>query len=168
MKRSLYAIAAAALIATAFTATAHAATSVDVRVSVGDRYHGATLAFRNEPEVVLVPDTKVYYVENEDCDLYRYGRFWYFVEDGLWYRSTTWRGPFLHVRMESVPRSVVMVPVRYRRHWNGPPDHAVARGYYKNHESRVERREDRREDRREARREDRREDRGRGHDKHDK
>jgi hypothetical protein len=137
MKRSFYAFAAAAMLAATVTATAHAATSVDVRVSVGDRYHGATLAFRNEPQVVLVPDTKVYYVRNEDCDLYRYGRYWYFVEDGFWYRSASWRGPFLHVRYESVPRSVVYVPVKYRRHWrNGPPSHAVAQGYYKNRDDR--------------------------------
>jgi hypothetical protein len=134
MKRSLYAIAAAVLLAVALSSTANAATSVDVRVSVGDRYHGATLAFRNEPQVVLVPDTKVYYTQNEDCDLYRYGHYWYFVEDGRWYRSATWRGPFLNVRLETVPRSVVTVPVRYRHHWNGgPPAHAVARGYRRNH-----------------------------------
>ena len=132
MKRSLYAIAAAAVLAATITTTANAATSVDVRVSVGDPYHGATLSFSNEPQVVLVPDTKVYYARDRDCDLYRYGRYWYFVEDGFWYRSATWRGPFRHVRDGSVPRSVVSVPVRYRRHWkNGPPSHSMAQGYYK-------------------------------------
>lgn len=133
MKRSLYAFAAAAVLAATVTATAHAGTSVDFRISVGDRYDGATLAFRSEPEVILVPDTKVYYVQNRDCDLYRYGRYWYFVEDGFWYRSASWRGPFVHVRTATVPRSVVSVPVKYRRHWkNGPPPHAVAQGYERN------------------------------------
>lgn len=132
MKRSLYAFAAAAVLAATVTATAHAGTSVDFRISVGDRYDGATLAFRSEPEVILVPDTKVYYVQNRDCDLYRYGRYWYFVEDGYWYRSANWRGPFVHVRSASIPRSVSGVPVKYRRHWkNGPPPHAVAKGHYK-------------------------------------
>ena len=132
MKRSLYAIAAAAVLAATVTATANAGTSVDFRVSVGDPYRGATLAFRSEPDVVLVPDTKVYYVRDHDCDLYRYGRYWYFVEDGFWYRSAAWRGPFVHVRTASVPRSVVSVPVKYRRHWKGgPPSHAVAQGYDK-------------------------------------
>jgi len=132
MKRSLHAFAAAAVLAATVTATAHAGTSVDFRISVGDRYDGATLAFRSEPEVVLVPDTKVYYVRDRDCDLYRYGRYWYFVEDGFWYRAGNWRGPFVHVRATSVPRSVAGVPVKYRRHWkNGPPPHAVAHGYYK-------------------------------------
>lgn len=133
MNRSLYAFAAAAVLAATVTATAHAGTSVDLRVSVGDRYEGATIAFRSEPRVVLVPNTKVYYVRDHDCDLYRYGRYWYFVEDGYWYRSSSWRGPFVHVRVGSVPRSVSYVPVKYRRHWkhNGPPNHAVAKGHYK-------------------------------------
>ncbi|HEU4725562.1 MAG TPA: hypothetical protein VFU59_09745 [Candidatus Eisenbacteria bacterium] len=149
MKRSLYAFAAAAVLAATLTTTAQAATSVDLRVSVGDRYDGATLAFRSEPRVVLVPDTKVYYVRDRDCDLYRYGRYWYFVEDGFWYRASSWRGPFVHIRVGSVPRSVVTVPVKYRRHWkNGPPSHAVAQGYYKDR--------DRDGDR----------DRGRGHKRH--
>ncbi len=134
MNRSLYAFAAAAVLAATVTATAHAGTSVDLRVSVGDRYEGASIAFRSEPRVVLVPDTKVYYVRDHDCDLYRYGRYWYFVEDGYWYRAASWRGPFVHIRLASVPRSVSGVPVKYRRHWkhSGPPDHAVARGHYKN------------------------------------
>ena len=140
MNRSLYAFAAAAMLAATVTATAHAGTSVDLRVSVGDRYEGATIAFRSEPRVVIVPDTKVYYVRDHDCDLYRYGRYWYFVENGYWYRAASWRGPFYHVRHTSVPRSVTGVPVKYRKHWkhghNGPPSHAVAKGHYKNRHDR--------------------------------
>jgi len=147
MKRSLYIFAAAAWLAATVAATVDAGTSVDLRISVGDRYDGSTLGFTREPEVVLVPATKVYYVRDRDCDLYRYGRYWYFVEDGFWYRSTTWRGPFVHIRSASVPRSVWGVPVKYRRHWKtGPPPHAVANGYDK----------DRDDDR----------DRGKGHKKH--
>jgi len=131
MKR-MYALAAAAVLAATVAATASAAASVDVQISVGQRYNGATLAFQSAPRVVLVPQTKVYYVQDRDVDLYRYGSYWYFVEDGYWYRSSSWQGPFVHLRSGSVPRTVVTVPVKYRRHWkNGPPSHAVAQGYYK-------------------------------------
>jgi hypothetical protein len=83
--------------------------------------------------MVLVPETKVYYVRSDDfgSDVYRYGRYWYFVEEGRWYRASGYRGPFHYVRVTSVPRSVLHIPTRYRRNWNGPPPHAVARGYYK-------------------------------------
>jgi hypothetical protein len=152
MKR-IHALAAALLVAAAVAATASAATSATVKISVGDRYRGATLTFRQEPTVVLVPDTKVYYVRDRDCDLYRYGRFWYFVEDGYWYRSASWRGPFLHIRTATVPHSVVGVPPRYRRHWRHPAATAAVRG--ERRENRVERHVERRVERREDRRMDR-------------
>ena len=132
MKRwicTLIALAVASL--GAVTAPAQAATSVGVSVQVGDAYRGASIDFRSEPEVVLVPATKVYYVREYDSDLYRFGKYWYFVEGGYWYRARSWRGPFVHVHSNSVPRSVRTIPVNYRRNWNGPPPHAVARGYDK-------------------------------------
>ena len=115
MKRSLYAFAAAAMLAATITTAAHAA--ADIRVRIGDRSSGATLTFRSEPRVVVIPNTRVYYVRDHDYDLYRYGRYWYYVDDGYWYRATSWRGPFVQVRVSAVPRTVYSVPVRYRRHW---------------------------------------------------
>jgi hypothetical protein len=106
-----------------------AETNVDVRVRVGDPYQGASLEFNEEPAVVLVPTTKVYYVRDHECDLYRFGRYWYFVENERWYRSRTWQGPFLHLNATSVPKSVRTVPLNYRRHWYGPPPRAVVQGY---------------------------------------
>lgn len=106
-----------------------AETNVEARVRVGDPYRGASLEFNEEPAVVLVPTTKVYYVRDRECDLYRYGRYWYFVENERWYRSRTWQGPFLHLNATSVPKSVRTVPLNYRRHWYGPPPRAVAQGY---------------------------------------
>jgi hypothetical protein len=141
MKRTVHAMLAAAVVAVTFAATAHAGTSVDFRISVGDRYRGATIEYRSEPDVVLVPRTKVYYVREQDYDVYRYGRYWYFIEEGRWYRASSWRGPFIYVRTATVPRSVRGVPVKYRRNWTGPPRHAVARGHHKDgrHDARVER-----------------------------
>ena len=165
MKRTVYAIAAAVLLSTAVATRAEAGTSVDFQISVGDRYEGATLSFRREPDVVLVPSTKVYYVEHDDCDLYRYGSYWYFVEEGRWYRARSWRGPFLYIRTATVPRSVRGVPVKYRRNWNGPPAHAKAHGYYKDrdrHPGRDHRYVERKHDRRVERRDDRDRERGRG------
>lgn len=115
MKRSLYAYAAAAVLAATLATSAQAAT--DIRVRIGDRYEGATITFRSQPRVVVVPDTRVYYVRDYDYDLYRYGSYWYYVDDGYWFRASSWRGPFVQIRVSSVPRTVVSVPKRYRRHW---------------------------------------------------
>ena len=125
----------AALVVAALTAAAppaKAGTSVGVQIQIGDRYRGGEVQFRSEPDVVVVPSTRVYYVRDYNYDVYRYGSYWYFIDDGYWYRARTWRGPFVHVGYNSVPRSIRVVPVKYRRHWkNGPPSHAVAHGYYK-------------------------------------
>jgi hypothetical protein len=125
----------AALVVAALTAavpSAKAGTSVGVQIQIGDRYRGGEVVFRSEPDVVVVPSTRVYYVRDYDHDAYRYGSYWYFVDNGYWYRARSWRGPFVHVGFMSVPRPIRVVPVNYRRHWRGgPPPHAVANGYYK-------------------------------------
>lgn len=128
-RRELWVVATLVVMMSWFPSRAAGDTNVDMRVRVGDPYRGATLDFHEEPAVVLVPETKVYYVRDRECDLYRFGRYWYFVEDERWYRARTWQGPFLHLNATSVPRSVRTVPLNYRRHWYGPPPRAVARGY---------------------------------------
>lgn len=128
----LAAFAAAAMLSMS-SAPARAGVSMDVMISFGTENAGGTLVYRSEPEIVVVPATKVYYVKNYDCNLYRYGRYWYFVERNKWYRARDYRGPFVYVQTRSVPRAVVTVPVNYRRNWNGPPPHAKAWGYGKNH-----------------------------------
>ena len=130
MKRFLLLGAVAALVlAAALPSASEAAVSVGVSVHVGDPYRGLSLHFRSEPDLVRIPNTRVDYVPNYDHDLYRYGRDWYFVEDGAWYRSSSYSGPFFRVDYSSVPQAVCQVPTRYRRTWNGPPDHARAYGY---------------------------------------
>ena len=111
---------------------ASARTDVSVDLRIGDPYRGPRLEFQSRPDVVVVPDTRVYYVRNSDYDLYRYGGYWYYNYDGGWYRARRYNGPFTYVGYRSVPREVVVVPVRYRRHWRdaeGPPGHAY--GHYK-------------------------------------
>ncbi len=148
MKRLAFAVAALAVAALVGQVTpAKAATSVGVHIQIGDPYRGASIVFHDEPDVVLVPATKVYYVRDYDHDMYRYGRYWYFIEDGYWYRARSWRGPFIHIGISSVPRSIRTVPVSYRRHWNhGPPPHAVARGHYKNHDKHYDKHPDKHHD----------------------
>ncbi len=112
---------------------ARASTSVDFQVSFGGPTSSGVLEFHSQPEVVMVPATKVYYIRNYDCNMYRYGSYWYFVESNNWYRSRNYRGPFNYIQVRSVPRAVMTVPVNYRHNWHGPPPHAMTRGHYKQH-----------------------------------
>jgi hypothetical protein len=105
---------------------AQARTSVGISVNIGDPYRGASFRFRSAPDLVLIPATRVYYVDNYDdyygCDVYRYGSWWYLVDDGYWYRSRNYAGPFYAVDYDYVPSvffSFYDVPTRYHSHWGG-------------------------------------------------
>ncbi|HEY6221294.1 MAG TPA: hypothetical protein VIX13_02045 [Candidatus Eisenbacteria bacterium] len=124
---ALFAVAALCAVAP----QSESAKRAGVTIRVGDPYPGAALDFQEEPAVSLVPATKVYYVRDRECDLYRYGLYWYFLEDSLWFRARSWQGPFLHLQSTSVPRSVRTVPLNYRRHWPGPQPRALVQGDYK-------------------------------------
>jgi hypothetical protein len=86
------------------------------------------ITFHVEPPVVLVPQTRVYYVPQVvDYDMYRYGPYWYVNQGGYWYRSKAYKGPFTVVQYASVPGAIIGVPAQYRHHpshpHGGPPGH---------------------------------------------
>src|SRR5262249_31166230 len=81
------------------------------------RYDGPRLAFVSEPDIVLIPGTRVYYIDDYDYDLYRFGGYWYYYYGGGWYRAADYDGPFYFISYTSVPYSIRVVPTRYRHHW---------------------------------------------------
>lgn len=107
---------------------AQARTSVSVGLNFGDRYDGPAPYWDGAPDVAIVPGTNVYYVQDSDYDVYRYGRYWYYNADNRWYRSRSYRGPWIYVGYRSVPTQISYVPTGYRRHWRTFRDDD--RGYY--------------------------------------
>ena len=59
---------------------------------------------------------------NGNVDLYHFQGTWYLVDDGMWYRSDSWRGPFISTTARGVPREILTVPSSYRRHWSPSRD----------------------------------------------
>ncbi len=110
---------------------AGARTDVSINLRIGDPYRGPRLVFESEPDVVVVPGSRVYYVRDYDYDLYRYGSYWYYCYDGGWYRARRYNGPFTYVGYRSVPRAVTYVPARYRRHWRDGGNEGRAYGHYR-------------------------------------
>jgi hypothetical protein len=106
-------------IALSLQTAAHArADRIYTTINVGDPYRG-TLTFQSAPDLTLIPNTSVYTLRDDtDYSLYRFDGWYYLVDDGYWYRARSWRGPFTYVRMGTVPRDVVTVPMRYRRNWS--------------------------------------------------
>jgi len=120
-----FAIALAAALAVAGgPGPARAEVSADINIRLGNR-PAPVVVFDEEPEVVLVPRSRVYYVEHRGYDLYRYGRYWYINDSGYWFRAASYRGPFVGIELRHVPRSITVVPARYRHHpthpHGGPP-----------------------------------------------
>jgi len=89
-----------------------------VTFRVGDTYRGTQLTFSTAPRMVRIQDTPVYTVRGEnDRNLYRYGNTWYYIEDGNWYRASSWQGPFVYVRSSMVPEAILTIPTTYRTSW---------------------------------------------------
>jgi hypothetical protein len=132
MKRLILAVAALASLAFATAPSPASAADVGLSIRIGDpypEYRGGYVQYRSEPDIVLVPRTRVYYVRNYDRDLYRYGNMWYLVDDGYWYRSRSYRGPFIRVSLRTVPREIYSVPTRYRRSWGTATYNTYGRDY---------------------------------------
>ena len=121
--------------ATAFVGPARA--GVDVHLNIGVPAPPAVV-FEREPEVVIVPRTRVYYVpQAAEYDMYRLGPYWYINQEGYWYRARNFRGPFTVIQYGRVPRAIVGVPSGFRRHplhpRGGPPGQLKKRWYHRGH-----------------------------------
>lgn len=101
--------------------TAHAGADIDVDLffRTGSPSHNASffVSFDDDPEFVRIPGCNVRYVRGANCDMYYCDGWYYAYDDGYWYRGRNWDGPWGFVQVRNVPRSVVYVPERYRRHW---------------------------------------------------
>ena len=69
------------------------------------------------PRLVVVPDYPVYYAPDVRGNYFFYdGLFWVFnVEDGYWYSSSWYNGPWVYVEPIYVPQPILVVPYRYYR-----------------------------------------------------
>jgi hypothetical protein len=66
-----------------------------------------------QPQVVPVPRTEIYVVQNAPEEVYFYGGAYWCLHSGYWYRASEVRGPFVVV---SQPPPQVE---RGRGHWHG-------------------------------------------------
>lgn len=63
------------------------------------------------PLLRTIPGTNVYRVRNDqNYDMFRFAGTWYVTNDGSWYRSSSYRGPYVMVRDDAVPPEVMGVP----------------------------------------------------------
>lgn len=83
------------------------------------------IVYEEAPDVVVVPDTKVYVVDrgDNDCDFFRYGKYWYVTAGGFWFRAGSYDGSFKVVDVRKVPSAILTVPGKHWKHHpkGGPP-----------------------------------------------
>ena len=100
-------------------------TSLAVQLNIGNAPPPPAVIYREAPPVVVVPRSAVYVVDDDDCeyDFFRYGVYWFIWNDGYWYRSRSYRGPFRVIEARYVPAAVWNVPGRHWKHHphGGPP-----------------------------------------------
>lgn len=112
-------------VAIAAPAGAETRTTLKVQLGLGNAPPPPVVIYREAPPVVVVPQSAVYVVRDDGCDydFFRYGVYWFIWNDGYWYRSRSYRGPFHVVETRYVPAAIWKVPNRHWKHHphGGPP-----------------------------------------------
>ncbi len=70
------------------------------------------VVFSGPPELVVIPDTDVYYCPDLSADIFFYGGFWYRPYGGYWYRAVGYEGPWIYI--QAPPAVLVSLPPDYR------------------------------------------------------
>jgi hypothetical protein len=99
----------------------------DAQVSIGINAPGLSIGINLPvyPELVVMPGYPVYYAPNVAANYFFYdGLYWVFnVQDGQWYSSSWYNGPWVFVQPMYVPQPILVVPFGYYRlrpaYWGG-------------------------------------------------
>ncbi len=90
--------------------TASAGVNVGVNINLGP----PPIMAAAPPEVVLVPNTQVYFVPGAPADVFFYNGFWWSPRGERWYRARGYSGPWRVVERRAVPGPLFRVPRDYR------------------------------------------------------
>ena len=173
MKRATL-CAAMLAVALATPAMARTQTYFGFQIGISNAPPPPRTVFYDEPSEIYRPSEHVYVVADDDYDVFRCDGSYYVCQDGYWYRSPRYRGPWATVDVRYVPRPIFSVPVHYwrhREHWGPSRVRYVETNYrqdprrYKDDDRRWTPSHDRRDDG-DRRDEGRGHGHGRGHDKH--
>ncbi len=112
MRRKGGAIAAAALGAALVTmfAAAPAISGVNVNLNIGP----PAVVVAEPPEMVVVPESMVYFAPGVSVELLFYEGYWWTPKEGRWFRSRAHNGPWTVVGPRGVPAEIVHLPRDYR------------------------------------------------------
>lgn len=93
-------------------------TSAAVQVGIGIGLPNVSIGINLPayPELVAVPGYPVYYAPRLRANFFFYDGLYWVYQDGNWYESSWYNGPWWIVEPEFIPVFILRVPVRYYRH----------------------------------------------------
>lgn len=100
--------------------------SVQIGLSIGNAPPPPVVVYRRSPRWVMVPHQSVYVVNDDNLgyDYFRYGGLFYIYNSGYWYRSRSYRGPFVAIEQRSVPAPFWSLRERDDYRWRHRPEAA--------------------------------------------
>jgi hypothetical protein len=134
MKKLSAAVAGCAFVTMVAGSAALAETRLGVSINLGNAPPPPVVVVQRAPRTVWLPEERLYVVQDTDWDYdtFQVGSFWYSYDNGWWYRSRSWRGPYVAIDYRDVPVSVQRVPPgHWKHHWNG-----MAPGYSRDYRGR--------------------------------
>jgi hypothetical protein len=90
---------------------------VNVAINIGP----PVIIVDEPPEIVFIPDFGIYYVPDQDYEIFFYSGFWWSRRGNHWYHSRYYRSGWLSVSDREVPRLVFKVPRDYRERFGRLP-----------------------------------------------
>src|SRR5512134_3516105 len=100
---------------------------MDVSVNIGV----PAVVVAEPPEMILVPNSQIYYAPSVEAELFFYRGNWYTRNGHRWYRGRSYRGPWVVASPRSVPGEFVRLPRNYRTVY--VRGERIPHGHLKNH-----------------------------------
>lgn len=98
-------------LATVLLCPAPGRAGVDVNINIGL----PAVVVAEPPEMIVVPQTMVYFAPGVEADLYFSVGFWWTPKGGRWFRARAYNGPWTVIESRHVPVEIVRLPRDYRR-----------------------------------------------------
>ncbi|MGB9713197.1 MAG: hypothetical protein ACP5SG_01435 [Dissulfurimicrobium sp.] len=76
-----------------------ASAGVNININLGP----PPIVFHAPPEVIMIPDSPVYFVPDLDIDVFFYNGYWWSPRGRHWYCARTYNGPWMIVERRHVP-----------------------------------------------------------------
>ncbi|MFA5839562.1 MAG: hypothetical protein WC890_02765 [Candidatus Margulisiibacteriota bacterium] len=83
---------------------------VNVTINIGP----PPIVVEAPPELVMIPQTEIYFVPGVSYDVFFYNGYWWSPRGDRWYRSSQYNGSWVIVNRNYVPSHIIKVPKNYR------------------------------------------------------